>query len=232
MNIGTQTWNLQKAPIDLTVADTVIINLEETEEAILAAMRPKTRYNIRLSQRKEVRVFDAPVKMLPFFYEIYLQTAKRNGFPPGPYSHFSALFSELTRNQKSVEILFLLATKGQAILAGAIIAVSEKRAYYLFGASANEGRNLMGSYAVHWEGIKLVREKGCLTYDMGAVSPYGDSRHPFYGMYRFKTGFGGKTVHRNGSWDYPIDERRYEAFRNYESLITMKSTEGHGSIRI
>jgi lipid II:glycine glycyltransferase (peptidoglycan interpeptide bridge formation enzyme) len=56
---------------------------------------------------------------------------------------------------------------------------------------------------------------------MGAVSPGPDSGHPFYGMYRFKIGFGGKIVHRNGSWDYPLNMRGYMAFRNMESLSRM-----------
>jgi lipid II:glycine glycyltransferase (peptidoglycan interpeptide bridge formation enzyme) len=218
MNMGTHTWNLRKASLDLTVADTLIIDLARTESDILAAMKPKTRYNIRLAERKEVRVFDASVEMLPLFYRLYLQTAKRNGFFPGSYRHFSALFSTRALKSGEAEIIFLLAAQGRDILAGTIIAISGRRAVYLFGASANDGRNLMGPYAIHWEGIKKAREKGCRTYDMGAVSPVGDPSHPFYGMYRFKTGFGGKVVHRNGSWDYPINRRGYRAFRNFESL--------------
>lgn len=218
MNIGTRTWNLRKAPLDLTVADTLIIDLNRTEEEILAAMKPKTRYNIRLAWRKAVRVFNASMEMLPLFYKLHLQTAERNGFIPGTYRHFSALFSTIALHPSSSEILFLLAAKDQDILAGAIIAISGRQAVYLYGASANEHRNLMGPYALHWKAIKLVREKGCLTYDMGAVSSSPDPNHPFYGMYRFKAGFGGKTIHRNGTWDYPFDERGYTLFRNCELL--------------
>lgn len=225
MNIGTRTWNLRKASLDLTVADTLIIDLNRTEEEILAAMKPKTRYNIRLARRKDVRVFIAPQEMLPVFYQLHLQTAKRNGFIPGSYHHFSALFSTLALHPGSSEILFLLAAKDQEILAGAIIAVSGRQAVYLYGASASERRNLMGPYALHWEAVRLLRPKGCLTYDMGAVSPLPDPGHPFYGMYRFKTGFGGKMIHRNGTWDYPFDEREYASFRNFELLSGAKIQE-------
>lgn len=219
MNIGTRTWNLRKATVDLTVADALIVDLADTEEALFAAMKPKTRYNVRLAQRKGVRVFNASSEMLPSFYNLYLQTAKRNCFPAAAYCHFAEIFSPPALNSGSVEILFPLAVHDQGILAGAIIAISQRRAIYLYGASSNEGRNLMGPYAVHWEGMKLARERGCLTYDMGAVSPNADSRHPFYGMYRFKTGFGGNIVHRNGSWDYPLDRRGYHAFRNFEGRV-------------
>lgn len=219
MNIGTRTWNLRKAAVDLTVADALIVNLADTEEAIFATMKPKTRYNVRLARRKGVRVFNASSEMLPLFYKLYLQTAERNGFPAAAYRHFAEIFCPLVLNRGAVEILLLLAARSQDILAGAIIAISKRRAIYLYGASSNEGRNLMGPYAVHWEGMKLARERGCLTYDMGSVSPSADPRHPFYGMYRFKTGFGGNIVHRNGSWDYPLDRRGYNAFRNFEGHV-------------
>lgn len=217
MNIGTQNWNLRKAAFDMTVADALIVDLGRPEEEILSAMRPKTRYNIRLAQRKEVRVFNASFEMLPLFYDLYLQTAKRNGFYPASYRHFSQLFSPLVLNPESAEILFLLAARDSDLLAGAIVAISEHRAIYLFGASSNALRNLMGSYAVHWEAIKLARRKGCLEYDMGSISPVADPGHPYFGMYRFKTGFGGNIVHRNGTWDYPLNRRVYSAFRSYEA---------------
>ena len=225
MNIGTRNWNLRKATLDVTVADAVMIDLSGTEADILAAMKPKTRYNIRLAQRKGVRVVEATLEKLTLFYELYLQTAKRNGFVPGSYRHFSALFSPLALHPGSAEILLLLASKGQDVLAGAIIAISGRRALYLFGASADTGRNLMCPYAVHWAGIRRARAKGCLTYDMGSVSPGADPRHPFYGMYRFKTGFGGQIVHRNGSWDYPLDRSGYEAFRNFETTADLRLSE-------
>lgn len=222
MNIGTRTWNLRKASLDLTVADTLIIDLDQPEADILAAMKPKTRYNIRLSQRKEVRVLNASVEELPVFYCLYGETARRNGFPAGSYRHFAALFSTRDLHPGDPRIIFLLAKRGQEILAGAIVAISGRRALYLFGASANEGRNLMGSYALHWEAIKKARAMGCSAYDMGSVSPADDPGHPFYGMYRFKTGFGGNIVHRNGSWDYLLDRDGYQAFRNYETSVNIR----------
>ena len=218
MNIGTQSWNLRKATVDHTVADTLHIDLTKTEEELLAVMKSKTRYNIRLACKKGVVVSVAAEEKLPVFYDLYLQTAKRNGFDLCSYRHFSALFCSSDNKAESHKIIFLLATKGQDVLAGAILAVSRQRAIYLFGASADTQRNLMGSYALQWNIIKLLKKRRCLVYDLGAVSPTADRNHPFYGMYRFKTGFGGTIIHRNGSWDYPIHMRGYKAFCHYESL--------------
>ncbi len=218
MNFGTKTWNLRKAVTDLTVADTLVLNLNRIEEEILRGMKPKTRYNIRLAQRKGVKVFCAAPDMLPVFYSLYRQTAERRNFPVCSYSHFSALFAPQASKQDSSEIRFLLSTHDNDILSGAIIVISGHRATYLFGASANDHRDLMGSYAIQWSAIQLARAEGCVSYDMGAVSPTADAGHPFYGLYRFKTGFGGDIIHRNGSWDYPLDVEAYSVFRNYESM--------------
>lgn len=225
MNFGTLSWNLRKAVTDLTVADVVHVDLGADENEILSRMKPKTRYNIRLSEKKGVNVFQASQEMLPVFHELYCQTAVRNKFPVCGYEHFSAIFSTLAAGPDAPECLFLLATQGSQPLAGAIITISGRTATYLFGASSSERRNLMGSYAVQWEAIRLAMARGCLVYDMGAVAPAADPEHPFYGMFRFKTGFGGRVIHRNGSWDYPLHEDEYNSFRNQETIGRMHLTE-------
>lgn len=218
MNFGTKTWNLRKAVVDLTFADRVVLDLSRSEEEILSRMKPKTRYNIRLSRRKGVRVLRASPDLLPAFYELYRQTSERNRFPLCEYRHFSALFKALSSRSNLCDVVFLLARHDRDLLAGAIIAISGKTATYLFGASSSVKRNMMGPYAVHWAAVQIARAKGCLHYDLGAVSPGRDPEHPYFGMYRFKTGFGGKLIHQSGSWDFPLDEGRYERFRNSETL--------------
>jgi lipid II:glycine glycyltransferase (peptidoglycan interpeptide bridge formation enzyme) len=218
MNFGTRTWNLRKAALDLTVADALVIDLRPPVEKIFAGMKSKTRYNIRLARKRGVSVFRAPFDKLPLFYDLYLQTAKRNGFATCAYSSFAALFSAGAPGRGSSETIFLLAARGSDILAGGIFVIAGRQALYLYGASAGERRDLMGPYALHWDAIRLARNKGCLTYDMGAVSSGPDSSHPFYGLYRFKTGFGGEIVHRSGSWDFPYHQESYASFRTLESI--------------
>jgi lipid II:glycine glycyltransferase (peptidoglycan interpeptide bridge formation enzyme) len=218
MNIGTKGWNLRKAVINHTFADKVVVDLREHEEKIMSQMKPKTRYNIRLAQKKGVNVFPSTPDLLPAFYDLYRQTAKRNRLHLCDYKHFFSLFSALSSSDDTCEILFLLASHGHDLLAGALVVISGQTATYLFGASSNEKRNLMASYAIHWTAIQLARSKGCLSYDLGAVSPEKDPEHPFYGLYRFKTGFGGKIVHQSGSWDYPLNDNDYNVFRNCETF--------------
>lgn len=218
MNYSTKSWNLRKAPLDLTVADSLVVDITENETDLLNHMKPKTRYNIRLSKRKGVRVIEANAASLPTFFDLYLQTAARNGFPSCEYRHFSALFETSTSACNAPKLSFYLAMRGRDVLAGAIIGISQKRATYLFGASSNHFRYLMGSHAVQWHAMKEAKRQSCTSYDMGAVSPFSDPRHPFYGMYRFKTGFGGRIEHRAGTWDYPLQHEKYLGIRNAEML--------------
>ena len=218
MNIGTKYWNLRKASMDMTVASSLVVDIGCPEKQILGRMKPKTRYNIGLAHRKGVRVRRAEPEMLPEFYQIYTQTALRNGFAICGYKHFMALFKAHLENPGNSELLFMLATQNQDLLAGCIAAVSGKTALYLYGASSSSKRNLMAPYAMHWEVMRRAKSLGCTCYDMGAVSPSMDPEHPFYGLYRFKTGFGGKIEIRSGSWDYPLDEKKYNAFINSDVL--------------
>jgi lipid II:glycine glycyltransferase (peptidoglycan interpeptide bridge formation enzyme) len=218
MNFATKNWNLKKAPVDMTITDNFIVRIGGSEEEILSRMKPKTRYNINLARRKGVQISMAPAEKLPIFYQLYRETALRHGFPISEFRYFSALFSAQEKERSDFEIVLLLATHNQDVLAGAIIAISKTRAIFLHGASSNEKRNFMGSYALHWEAIRYARCRSCRTYDMGAVSPSKDPGHSFFGLYRFKSGFGGDILHRSGSWDYPIDQEAYITFRNLETL--------------
>ncbi len=217
MNFGTHMWNLRKSCFDFTAPDTLILDIGDDGDKILSGMKPKTRYNIRLSAKKGVRVFEASTEMLPLFYDLYQQTAARNGFSSSDYLNFSSLFTPPKGDPSSPEIHFLLAEHAEKVLAGAVLAFSGTGAIFLFGASSSCSRNLMASYAVQWHSILLAKSRGCLTYDMGAVSPVNDPAHPFYGMYRFKTGFGGRIVHRAGAWDYPLNQGEYKSFRDFET---------------
>ena len=218
MNFGTKGWNLRKSNVNYTFTDKVVLDLGSGEDKIMSGMKSKTRYNIRLAHKKGVRVFQASPALLPAFYELYQETAKRNRIHLCGFRHFSALFSALSSQGKPCEIIFLLACHDHDLLSGAIIVISGNAATYLFGASSSRKRNLMASYAIHWKAIQIALSKGCLTYDLGAVSPSRDPEHPFFGLYRFKTGFGGKIVHQTGSWDYPLDEKNYNIFRNCETF--------------
>ena len=218
MNMGTRYWNLKKSSTDMTVASSLVVDLNGSEDDILARMKPKTRYNIGLAQRKGVTVHMADSDSLTDFYGLYVQTARRNGFVPCSMQQFSAMFRCKFGNKDGTNIVFLLTRHGRDILSGAIIGISGQCANFLYGASGNIKRNYMASSLMHWTGMRIARQRGCLTYEMGAVSPTPDDAHPFNGLHRFKAGFGGRIELRSGSWDYPLDEGAYRSIQNAEAL--------------
>jgi hypothetical protein len=189
MNFSMKTWNLKKAPVDMTFTDSFLVHIGGGEEELLSRMKPKTRYNIRLAQRKGVQVCIAPVEKLPIFYRLYRETALRNRFSISEFRYFSALFSASGKEQSDSDVLLMLATHDGDVLAGAVMAISKTRALFLHGASSHEKRSCMASYASHWEAIRYARRRHCLTYDMGAVSPSKDPGHSFYGLYSFQVRF-------------------------------------------
>lgn len=221
MNMGTQHWNLRKSFEDLTVASSLVVDLRGSEEDLLAAMKPKTRYNIGLARRRGVTIQLGSADNLPDFHALYRQTARRGGFAPCGQRHFAAMFQGLLAATGRTELLFLLARHGADILAGAIVGISQGVAHFLYGASANTKRQLMAPSLMHWEAMRLAWRRGCRSYEMGAVSPSDDPAHPFHGLYRFKTGFGGRIEYRSGSWDYPLDHDAYRDFCTAEKLARL-----------
>lgn len=218
MNMGTRHWNIRKSFEDLTVASSLVVDIGGSEDSVLGRMKAKTRYNIGLARRHGVSVQTAGRESLPEFHDLYCQTARRNGFSPCGPAHFAALFQSMTASADHSELIFLLARHGRDTLAGAIVGISGKAANFLYGASANAKRNLMAPSLMHWTAMLHARQRGCTSYEMGAVSPGVDPSHPFYGLYRFKTGFGGRIEYRCGSWDYPLDQDAYRDFSHAESL--------------
>ena len=227
MNFDTKHWNLRKAPTDLLPTDTVLLDLTADEDRILARMKPKTRYNIRLSKRKGIVVRNAGIEGLPAWYDLYSKTAKRHKMNLNDINYFAASLkvSDLDCDSPA-RVHLLLAELNDTPVAGIILAVSGSRATYLYGASSacSGDKSFMASYALQWEAICQARKSGCHDYDLFGISPAPDPNHPMYGLYRFKTGFGGRIQHRQGCWDYPLEEARYDVYRASEMACQQFAT--------
>ncbi|HNZ93785.1 MAG TPA: peptidoglycan bridge formation glycyltransferase FemA/FemB family protein [Rectinema sp.] len=214
MNWGLDNSAVHKAPTDILPPDTMIIDLNIEESEILAAMKPKTRYNTLLSFRRGVHVRHGKASDLDIWMKLYEQTARRNAIAYNDRRFFEAL---LVQHCHDAAVHLLIAEKQNLPLAAMFLSISADRATYLYGASSNEGRNLMAPYALQWTAIKESKRHGCRSYDLFGVAPGPNPDHPLYGLYRFKAGFGGKMIHRQGSWDYPYDYHSYEYYIAQES---------------
>ena len=186
-------------------ARTILIDIRGDEDEILAAMKQKTRYNIRLSQRKGVVVRKSDdVKE---FYDLMLLTGKRDRFGIHSLNYYEKAYS-LFSDDGSCE-LFIAEHEGES-LAGLMVFAKGKTTWYFYGASSNRKRNLMPTYALHWEAIKWAKTKGCEWYDLWGVPDEDEEvlerefktrNDGLWGVYRHKRGFGGVVKRSLGAWD-------------------------------
>jgi len=190
--------------------------LGRSPDDILADMHSKTRYNIRLSSRRGVDVRIARDEGdIERFYSILRQTARRDGFAIRDLGYFTNLWKVLAGS--GLARLFLAEYEGD-LLAGAFCLHCSRRVRYLYGASSNDKRNLMASYAVQWAAIRWAKEEDCVEYDFRGVSGNTDPGHPLYGLYRFKQGFGADMVELAGEYDLVLRPLLYAAWRVGEPL--------------
>jgi len=197
--------------------DTVIVDLSPSCGDILAAMKPKWRYNVSLAVKKGVIVNVCTSQELETFYTLLKETAQRDGIAVHNYNYYKTLF-ELCETYKGTQIRLYTASHEDDALAAIVVLFRGKDAVYLYGASSNIKRNLMAPYALQWKAMQDAKETGCRHYDLFGIPPNDDPDHPMAGLYRFKTGFGGQIVHRPGSWDYAYKPFIYFLFKTAERI--------------
>ncbi|MDR2516789.1 MAG: peptidoglycan bridge formation glycyltransferase FemA/FemB family protein [Spirochaetaceae bacterium] len=210
---------LCRAPADIQPPDTVIINLDRSEEELLADMKEKWRYNIRLSAKKGVTVRRAGAEETGVFYALLRETARRDGIAIHAERYYAELFALAAEygNAAADVRLYIARHEGEDI-AAAVTLFRGDEAVYLYGASAGVKRNLMAPYLLQWSAMRDAKAAGCRSYDLFGIPPGDDPAHPMAGLYRFKTGFGGNIIHRWGSWDYPARPLPAALFRAAEGL--------------
>jgi lipid II:glycine glycyltransferase (peptidoglycan interpeptide bridge formation enzyme) len=218
---------LERAAADVQSPDTVLVDLARDEEDILASMKPKWRYNVRLAEKKGVVAADEGLPALGEFYRLYEETSRRDRIALHPERYYRRLF-ELAAAYRSdgegageaPDLRLWVARHEGRPLAAIVTLFMGRQAVYLYGASSDEGRSLMPAYALQWAAMRAAKASGCACYDMFGIPPSDDPGHPMAGLYRFKTGFGGSIAHRAGSWDYPYSRIAYAAFRAAEAART------------
>ena len=189
-----------------------IINLDQKEEEILAQMKPKGRYNIKVAKKNGVEVKVS--KNLDEFYKLLKETSKRDKFSIRAVNYFQNLINAIPDEHISI----LTAYYKKKPVSSTIIIFYGQKVTYLYGASSDEYRFVMAPYLLHFQIMLLAKEKGCLEYDLGAVAPEGVEKHKYAGISRFKRQFGGKTIHLVGSWDFIYRPFWYKLFKIAESF--------------
>ncbi len=199
---------------------TVLVDLSPAdEEAVLAAMKPKCRYNIRLAERKGVTVHPAARADLPAFHALMAATSARDGFAVHTPEYYEVAYRLLVE-ENDLGVL-LLAEAGGKPLAALFAAALGPLALYLYGASADEGRQLMPTYLLQWEAMRWARARGAACYDLLGVpdedeatleAQFEGRQDGLWGVYRFKRGFGGRIFRTVGAWDRVYNPMLYWAY--------------------
>lgn len=179
-----------------------------TEEELLLSFRQKTRYNIRLARRRGVEVRVYGEEGVPAFAALMEETGRRDGFLIRPAAYYAGLLRSFGPDAR-----LYMAYDGETPLAGALALRYAERTWYLYGASADHGREKMPCYLLQWEMIRWAKESGCSVYDFRGVSAgYGENR-PLPGLCRFKSGFSGALIQLMPEQDLILRPGRYALLR-------------------
>lgn len=197
------------SPDQIQFRNTVEIDLSPSEDEILMRMHQKTRYNIRLAEKKGVLVSEADESDWPSIYHLYAETADRDGFIIRPWDYYQRVWSILSSNKMAN----CLQARVNDELVGAIWVVGfGKKAHYLYGMSSSKHREFMPNHILQWRGMLLAKSQGRDMYDMWGAPDEFTQTDTLSGVFRFKQGFGGQVVRTIGAWDFPINNTAYHLY--------------------
>lgn len=195
--LASQGW--RRSPQQIQFPNTMTLDLNHPEDALMSGMKQKTRYNIRLAARRGVIIRRGGTQDLDLLYRIYAETSVRDGFvirKPSYYDDAWRSFIEAGLAQP-----FLAEVDGETV-AGLIAYRFGNTAWYIYGMSRSAHREKMPNHLLQWEAIRWAKEMGCMTYDFWGAPDEPGSKDSMWGVYRFKLGFGARLVRTTGAWDF------------------------------
>lgn len=194
---------------------TFILDLKPTEDELLANMRPKTRYNIGLAEKKGVTIVEDTTEAgMNEYLKLLAETTKRQKFYAHDEDYFHKMWEALSGS--GMIHIFKAMYEGKALSVW-ITFVFNHKLYYPYGASSRENREVMASNLMMWEVIRFGKKEGCNSFDMwGSLGPNPNLKDPFYGFHRFKEGYGGTLTEYLGTFDYVLNPQYYKFFRLIE----------------
>lgn len=208
-------YEIKKAPHDMQPRELFTIDITKSEEKLLAEMKSKTRYNIKLALKHNVKIIIYSKQQVTCdrsideFVRLVKITAKRDKIAPHPDGYYRKMFEAIPEENLKI---YAAEYKGK-IIAANIVVFFGKVATYLHGASDNDYRNVMAPYLLQWQAIFDAKETGCEKYDFGGIKT--ESSGAWAGITRFKTGFSttAKPLKFPGSYDIILNPLRYYLYR-------------------
>ena len=245
------SYGFRPSPQTVQPRSTITLDISGSEDEILARMKSKWRYNIRLAERKEVTVRAGDRDDLRHFQTLMETTGERDGFAVHSFDYYRAAFDLLVPRHG----VYLYAEYGGQVLASIVVLHCGPMAWYVWGASSDAERNRMPNHALQWAAIRWARERGAIRYDFwgipdeigqmalgmagGAPVPAEDmpvdmAAFPagdLWGVFRFKQGFGGMVERTVGAWDRPLNSPLYQLYRGGVALRDARAA-GHSPQQI
>ena len=215
----------RKAGRQIQPRATSIIDLTRDLASIMQGFEPKTRYNIRLAEKKGVAVREeSNSDGVARFYALHRETSRRDNFLVHNLTYYKKLEELLC--PRGMAKIFTAYYEGEPIAAVFIFCFGSK-VWYMFGASSAKYRAVMPNHALHYTVIGWAKAHGFSTYDLWGIPAEPKEGHPLYGVYRFKKGFNGQIVKLVGVYDLPYRKLWYMLFdrgviwrQNLRSLLT------------
>ncbi len=230
----TTDKKVAKAPHDVQPREVLRVDISPSEEALFSAMKPKTRYNIRLAEKRGVTVIETREgRHIQAFLDLITATSGRKSITSHPRAYYEKFFQVLP---KEMCRLFVAEYEGNVLAANMMIFYGGT-ATYLHGGSSDAHRDMMAPYLLQWEQMKFAKRAGCALYDFGGVKT-ANSQQPadnkqwktenkklftsnsWNGITKFKTGFSPstQTVVFPGAYDIILNPRVYATYRAAEYL--------------
>ncbi len=191
--------------------NTVLLDLSLPEDELLARMKQKTRYNIRLASRKGVTVRKGSNSDLGMLYRMYAETSLRDGFAIRGEVYYQNVWQTFMAQDEPGCIPLIAEVDDEPVAALMLFHFGDK-AYYLHGMSRSIYRNKMPTYLLQWEAMKTAKNLGCTIYDLWGAPEVFDESDSMWGVFRFKSGLGGEVFRTIGAYDLPLRPFYYNIY--------------------
>lgn len=186
---------------------TNILDITKTEDELLAQMKPKGRYNIKLAEKKGVTVREGKTEEISDFYRLLEITTHRDGFRANGLEYYQSFIKNLPFAR------FMVAEHENEIIAGGIFTYCGKQALYYYGASAGHKRNLMAPYLLQWEALRYGKANGCTYYDFMGIADPQNPHDSLSGVTDFKLKFGNGTTQFLPAYDIIFNPLKYKLYQ-------------------
>ncbi|MFC2025828.1 lipid II:glycine glycyltransferase FemX [Chloroflexota bacterium] len=198
-----------KSKEQIQFQNTVIIDLSPDEDQLLANMKQKTRYNVRLAERKGVSIRVGSDDDIDLLYQMFAETSVRDGFVIRDKNYYETVWSTFIQAKKAEPLI--AEVRGEAV-AGLINFYFSGRTWFLYGMSRDIHRKKMPNYLLQWKAICRAKAKESKYYDLWGAPDVFEKNDPMWGVYRFKNGLGGTVVRNIGAYDLPVRKVLYRLY--------------------